>query len=292
MAFREVLPGGISPVAGEAMALVALAACAGHQPDQSTPPSLLPVPSCLEPYAEMARFLPLGLKSYAFGIDQTFEPRPVLIARAGESFKPPDGYGIGPYSGVEVLDFGTEAPPDLEVAPQPRRLVEECNRTTIWAGVPATAGAAIFWWAVVDRRYRVSSYDLDSLRLALSKPGNLPEILATFPAVCEVSKNADYVVCLLPRPEDKLSSNRDQIWQRPIPIDVMVVAISTASRLLVVWHEHTLPSEFSDVLGAYCVKWPSTVLASGGWMRSEALLSNGAQVRLLFESIFGAAIRN
>lgn len=102
-----------------------------------------------------------------------------------------------------------------------------------------------------------------------------------FAAVAFVPADSQRVLCLLPRPGDSA------YWNRPIPIEPMVIAFCPERRLLM-FHRQPLPREF----GAD----PKDVVASrriDGWTIDEQVMSSEiteAWVRLTSLHLFGLAI--
>jgi len=262
--------------------VVALAACAAAPPHENVPP-------VLQPFTEAAQFLAPGFQSYEFAIedepDFTSEVEHylrVVIARSGSDFQKPKDLGAGRCRGVEVRDYGAVrvSVPWYE-AGEP---TEHIDGVPVWLG----KGDGVrfdrsepLWVAVVDARVHVSSQDRDLLEAALRRRGRLDEIVRPFAAIAFVPADAQRVLCLLPRPGDSA------YWNRPIPIEPMVVAFCPEKRLLM-FHRQPLPLEFRAD--------PKNVVASrriDDWTIDEQVMSPKdpeASVRLVSLHLFGLAI--
>jgi hypothetical protein len=245
------------------------------------------LPRALKPFVGAAQFLPQGLSSYAFAIDETTTGKPVPLARAGSNFKRPEGVTYGRFKGVEVLDLGAGGASDSKRkdAGAPTTTVGD---TPVWflekQANPLGVGWDSRWWTIVEDRYYLWSYELDDLKAALARPGKLEDLPGLFPPVADLPDDATHVVCLLPRPEDKA------YWGRPIPVDTTIIAFSAASSWLRTYQRQPLPKEFTESIGAFCVPHQPTETTQGEWTRSEYVLSQGVTLPLLFDGLFGLAI--
>lgn len=226
-----------------------------------------PTPAVLQPFHLVARFLPVGLDSVAFATmpgPVAGEPDDAQVrwALAGSRFEPPHGVGVGRFHGVVVTEYrpGTrpadvplpERDPDAVVAGAP-----------LWReAMPGTRTDEPPWFAWVEGRFLVWSFERALLEAALQRGTLLGDLLAPFPALDLVPDDATHVVAVLPRPQDR------SYWGRPVPDQPIAAWMQSAPPRLTLAHVRPLPQSWLDFAGGYAVA-PATTRAVGSWQISQ-----------------------
>lgn len=248
------------------------------------------VPEALRQFTDAAQFLKPGFESYEFAaltepdLTSNYERYvPVLLARAGSDFQKPKGLGAGKYRGIEVRDFASAdvtapwwnaGPPSTHVAGSP-----------VWIdkgdGLHFDREVTVYY-AIVDERFHVRTYDLKLLESALTRAGQLREIVRPFEAVAMIPAGADHILCLLPRAKDK------PYWSRPLPTQPLVLARCGESKRLLVMHRLALSEQYASCLGSAVAS-----RTDGAWTIDEFPADERPSEigRMLgFSTLFGLAI--
>lgn len=234
-----------------------------------------PAPPVLQPFTAIARFLPVGLDSVAFAAMPgaiTGEPDDARVrwALAGSRFDPPLDLGVGRFHGVIVTEYrpGTR-PADV---PLPER-----DPDTVVAGaplwreaMPGTRTDEPPWFAWVDGRFLVWSFERALLDAALQRGTLLGDLLAPFPRLDLVPADATHVVAVLPRPQDRSH------WGRPVPDQPIVAWMQSAPPRLALAHARPLPDGWLVFAGGYAVA-PATTRTVGSWQVSQHELAAGSE---------------
>jgi len=253
-----------------------LAGCA------AVPPASPTVPAGLRPYADVARFLLPGSSSVAFSVHELHSeraaPGATRVARrafCGSDFEPTQGFGYGRYHGIEVWDFGAGGLRGEQPEGEPAASI---GGVLVWHGAEERRPDYVVetWICHVDDRFVVSSHDRDLLERALARTGDVTELLRPFAAVQLLPEDADSVVCLQPRHED-----RNRYWVgRPIPTETTVAGICGAPPSLLLFHRQPLPAQFVSFGSAYADSPPVTT-SRDGWQVTTMVLRVDATERML-----------
>jgi hypothetical protein len=225
-----------------------------------------PAPA-LEPFVAASRFVPDGMKSFAFL--QSFPSHwryggtPKYQVWAGCDFEGPHGVGTGASRTVMITDFGTGGIDATILANIQAAKLEEMPLGThsCWhiRSEPRN-GTTEAWFAIRDERFVVLATVPEVLVRALEQRGELSTVLVPFGDLAFLPADATDLIFTLPRPEEL-----GRFGQAP-PLQPMVFTLSREPRRAAMFSKDPPHSDFTGIMGNFWQTKDPPVQRIGEWL--------------------------
>jgi hypothetical protein len=233
----------------------------------AVPGGRAPAPA-LEPFVAASRFVPDGMKSFAFLRDFPAMWPYVETARrqvwAGRDFEAPDGPGSGACRLVSIIDFGTDGidAATLAKVDSAKLAKEQLGTQTCWhiPREPDTRNSFDAWFAICDDRFVVLALHRDDLVLALERRGELSRVLTPFGDLSFLPADATDLVFSLPRPEEL------DRWGRMPPLQPMVFTVGGEPRRAAMFSKSPPHPDFTGTMSNLWSTEDPPVQRVGDWL--------------------------
>jgi len=262
--------------------LCLLAGCAA-------PRGAAPAPA-LVPFAAASRFVPDGMKSFAFLQDFPLllevGTKPEYQVWAGRDFAAPRHVGAGASRTICIADFGTGGIDATTLAKANSAEPDGVLLGTLacWQ-IPGTPddddNSDTLWFTVHDDRFVLLATHRDDLALALEQRGDLTAVLAPFGDLSFLPADATDLIFTLPRPEEL------DRWGRMAPLQPMVFTISREPRRAAMFSKTPPHADFSGMMSNLWSTANPPVHQVGSWLCQTDPLRD---LRPMHEQEFGPLV--